>query len=395
MKKICSYIIIGFLLIAGTISADAALLIGTENNVQNSANIWVFDTDTCIPTLISENPMSSYPQYNFNGNAMDSVNGRFYFTGFSGIAPSPLYFTNFTGIFEAGTLDGGAACGTFSNGKYYYVKNGTDDLMEVGLDASGNKVSEIKIADLTNNMKTMGFGDMTYDDDGTLYGYATNTAVSGGAEFFIFNTLYSPSYHSFPQSSLIQMAFGADGLLYGHDAVNGTFFIVNKTSGDLTQICASYSPVIKLSDLAGFPPEGITPLQVPVDIKPMSCPNPLQNTGSGVLPVAILGTDEFDVSMVDPQTVLLEGVPAIRWNFEYASKPYEPYTGKESCDQCTRHNDRYLDLVLKFDKSAVTEALGNVEYGECRVLHLTGKLFDGTDIYGEDVVVIKFKNNVK
>ena len=34
---------------------------------------------------------------------------------------------------------------------------------------------------------------------------------------------------------------------------------------------------------------------VPIDIKPQSCPNPLNVNSKGVLPVAILGTDTFDV----------------------------------------------------------------------------------------------------
>jgi hypothetical protein len=107
-----------------------------------------------------------------------------------------------------------------------------------------------------------------------------------------------------------------------------------------------------------------------------------------MLPVPFSG-QRFDVAMIDPQTVQVEGVSALRWNFGYASKPYEPYTGKETCDQCTSENDRYTDLVLKFDKGDIIAALGVVEYGECTVLHLTGKLFDGTDIFGEDVVVVK------
>jgi hypothetical protein len=45
MKKISTYILIGLLLMAGIINADAALLIGTENNTGANANIWVFDTE--------------------------------------------------------------------------------------------------------------------------------------------------------------------------------------------------------------------------------------------------------------------------------------------------------------------------------------------------------------
>jgi hypothetical protein len=47
---------------------------------------------------------------------------------------------------------------------------------------------------------------------------------------------------------------------------------------------------------------------VALDIKPTSCPNPLNPKSQGVLPVAILGTEYFDVSDIDVSTILLEAV---------------------------------------------------------------------------------------
>ena len=72
--------------------------------------------------------------------------------------------------------------------------------------------------------------------------------------------------------------------------------------------------------------EGPHNLDVPVDIKPTSCPNPLNVKSKGVLPVAILGTVDFDVSDIDPATVLLEGVPPLRWALEDVATPlgHEP-----------------------------------------------------------------------
>jgi len=138
--------------------------------------------------------------------------------------------------------------------------------------------------------------------------------------------------------------------------------------------------------------------QVPVDIHPTSCPNPLNVVGSkGVLPVAILGTEDFDVSQVDPATVVLyreEGneVAPIRWAMEDAATPFAPYTGKEDKYDCNEYGpDGYLDLTLKFDTQEVVAALGDVNDGDIIVLKLTGNLkeeFDGTPIVGEDVVVI-------
>ncbi|MCK4722814.1 MAG: hypothetical protein KAT75_05900, partial [Dehalococcoidia bacterium] len=140
-------------------------------------------------------------------------------------------------------------------------------------------------------------------------------------------------------------------------------------------------------------------IEVPVDIKPQSCPNPLNVESKSVLPVAILGTEEFDVTTVDPALVLLESLAPLRWAMEDVATPFEPFTGKEACDDCTTEGaDGYLDLTFKFDKQAIVDTLGEIEDGECVVLHLTGNLKDesgGTAIVGEDVVRILKKGKGK
>ena len=45
--------------------------------------------------------------------------------------------------------------------------------------------------------------------------------------------------------------------------------------------------------------------EVPVDIKPGSCPNSFNRKSNGGLPVALVGTDGFDVMAVDLSSVLL------------------------------------------------------------------------------------------
>lgn len=70
-------------------------------------------------------------------------------------------------------------------------------------------------------------------------------------------------------------------------------------------------------------------LKVDVDIKPGSCPNPLNLKSKGVLPVAVLGTEEFDVTTIDPLSILLsreeveEGVAPIRSDYEDVATPFE------------------------------------------------------------------------
>jgi hypothetical protein len=125
----------------------------------------------------------------------------------------------------------------------------------------------------------------------------------------------------------------------------------------------------------------------------MSCPNPLNTRSGGVLPVAILGTDDLDVSTIDPGSVRLEGVAPLRWAWEDVATPFEPWLGKADClEDCTEAGpDGYMDLTLKFKKREVVAALGAVADEACLVLKLTGNFFDLRAIEGEDVVLLKVK----
>jgi len=137
-------------------------------------------------------------------------------------------------------------------------------------------------------------------------------------------------------------------------------------------------------------------IPVPVDIKPMSCRNPFNVDKKGVMPVAILGTGEFDVTQVDPETVTLAGVSPLRWGYEDVATPFEPYLGKQDAFDCTTDGpDGYVDMTFKFDGPEVAAALGDVADGDVLVLQLDGFLkeeFGGTCIVGEDVIVILKKN---
>lgn len=133
-------------------------------------------------------------------------------------------------------------------------------------------------------------------------------------------------------------------------------------------------------------------IHVNVDIKPASCPNPLNVDDMGVLPVAILGTADFEVNEIDPASVRLEGVAPLRWSWEDVATPYEPWTGNESASDCNDFGpDGYVDLTLKFDAQEILSSLGQVSDNDILLLQLTGKLMDGfggTALIGEDVVKI-------
>jgi hypothetical protein len=127
----------------------------------------------------------------------------------------------------------------------------------------------------------------------------------------------------------------------------------------------------------------IEAIEASIDIKPQSCPNVLNVKSRGILPVAILGSDEFDVSNIDSETISLEGVPPLRSSIEDVATPI---VDGVDCDCTTDGPDGFTDLTLKFDTQEIVAALGDIEGGQERILYLTGQLNDGTPFEGSDCI---------
>ncbi|MEA1901385.1 MAG: hypothetical protein U9N47_11635 [Thermodesulfobacteriota bacterium] len=134
-----------------------------------------------------------------------------------------------------------------------------------------------------------------------------------------------------------------------------------------------------------------------VDIKPGSCPNPLNVNSKGLLPVAILGTDNLDVTTIDLNTIRLMGVAPVRSDYEDVGTPFYPLIGKEDKLDCHEEDgDGIGDLSLKFDRQEIVQAIeqssqDEVVDGKVLTLSLTGNLledFGGNEINGEDVIII-------
>jgi len=136
----------------------------------------------------------------------------------------------------------------------------------------------------------------------------------------------------------------------------------------------------------------ICPVAVSVDIKPGGCPTPINVKSKGVLPVAVLGTANFDVTTIDPASITLEGVSPLRWAMEDVATPYTINVDDCNIDDCHElSGDGYVDLTLKFDTQEIYEAIAEVYDRECLILELTGKLktaYGKLPIKGGDVVSI-------
>jgi len=108
----------------------------------------------------------------------------------------------------------------------------------------------------------------------------------------------------------------------------------------------------------------IKAIGVNIDIKPESDPNSINLKSKGVVPVAVLTTDSFNASAVDPETVAFAGAGAVRWTLEDVD------------------GDGDLDMLFHFK----TQNLDLTE--ESTGATLTGTTYAGWDIQGTDTVNI-------
>jgi len=111
---------------------------------------------------------------------------------------------------------------------------------------------------------------------------------------------------------------------------------------------------------------GIAPLSVTVDIKPDSYPNSINPRSRGVIPVAILGTDTFDVADVDVTTLA----------FGPGGAPIAHLNGHV---QDVNH-DGVMDLMLHFRTQDTGITCGDES------ATLTGATLDGQPLEGSDSV---------
>ncbi|MHC4129797.1 MAG: hypothetical protein ACYSUA_16850, partial [Planctomycetota bacterium] len=128
-----------------------------------------------------------------------------------------------------------------------------------------------------------------------------------------------------------------------------------------------------------------------VDIKPGSCPNSFNRKSRGKLPVAVLGTADFDVADIDVDTVEVSradgvggSVAPLRTGSGDVGTPFEG----EPCDCHEMGGDGWDDLTLKFRSREVVAALelGTLMGGDFVELTVSGSLLDGTPFSGTDCI---------
>lgn len=106
------------------------------------------------------------------------------------------------------------------------------------------------------------------------------------------------------------------------------------------------------------------PIPILIDIKPGTFPNTINPNSKGKIPVAILTTDSFDATLVDPTTVLFGAT---------GTEAAAVHSVTEDVD-----DDGDLDMVLHFVTKQTGVTCGNASAS------LTGALFNGLRIRGSE-----------
>ncbi len=253
-----------------------------------------------------------------------------------------------TGTFEQHQQDG-----------FYINYIGFGDLPEIG-DVAGNHVLKDSALNVYGAEVCIGsvdggnfyFNSLDYNNlfnnNGSycIHVWAFPFPYDGATAKHIVLTPTSSSY-----STLTSTALGVDGIELCQ-------LRVNNVSGN-----ADYSvDNIRLTSVAKT---------VNIDIKPGGDPNSINLKSKGVVPVAILGSTEFDVCQINPETVKFTKSEAspVKW-------------GEPEDVNC----DGILDLVLHFDTETLGLAVGDEE------ATLTGETLDGISFTGTDYIRIISKN---
>lgn len=136
-------------------------------------------------------------------------------------------------------------------------------------------------------------------------------------------------------------------------------------SGDLTklQVFASvWGNDVKLYDLTATGCRYWSPIAI--DIKPGSDPNSINLGSKGNVTVAVLTSDAFDASTIDPATASFAGASALRWNYEDVDR------------------DGDIDLVFHFKTQDLNLTPSSTSAS------LTADTTDGSHVKGTDTVNI-------
>ncbi|MCH8881510.1 MAG: hypothetical protein IID34_16720, partial [Planctomycetes bacterium] len=269
-------------------------------------------------------------------------------------------------------------------------------------------------ADLITTVDTVagcgpGFTDIEYAPDISPNVYAMYSAFSGGTLNLLF--VLDPSNnlallgtfdYSGSMETTREIAFDVDGNLYATqfgseidvilDAANlGSLASDVSTNWYTSGTFASFSGL----DIA----HGSTAVERTLIVKQGACPAPVNPNSNGVIPMLLVGDEDFDVNNVDLSSLELRrcdgagGVATPLADHTEVEDLNHPFGGGEvGCGACAcnenQESDGIGDLKLKFRTDTTLAALGLTAADGVTTVELSGSMMDGSAFVARDCMVV-------
>ena len=389
--------------------------------------VWVIDLTTSPPSLAAgTNPILVS---NWCADLSLSPDGRFLVTC-DGAANQPIAIVDIAARTEISTFDLGTECNSLDvgpDGSVLVTSVWTGDLRRLAIDGWGiltdtdewvysggggfwdcpnnvicapdgmsciviqrdpHEIRSYAVPGLTLlDSRTLPGGDITgisgvFSPSGNLF-YARSTYWYGGGAVDVYG--YDPATGQLSDDPLLSIPIESAHTVFGVEQMalnpNGTKLYVSQP--DALDVFDAFTG-IKLTSITDpniVDPRGVcvvgpTSIEVAIDIKPGSDPNVVNLDSKGVVPVAILGSENFHASCVDSATVSLgSSQVAVRGKSDKKLASLEDVNA-----------DGFLDLVCHVETENLLPT--DIQDG---MMELTGSLLpecDGTPIQGSDYVIV-------
>jgi len=204
------------------------------------------------------------------------------------------------------------------------------------------------------------------------------SATSDNAEEVYFNGLLVGSYGEV-HGPFIDNWEWADVISYAiapEPGVNTLDFIVRNYAQSGGSVTSNPTGLIYKADITYD-----CPIQVDIDIKPGSIPNCFNVNGHGVIPVAILGAADFDVSQIDTSSLTFGGL-TVRFKGKNGPQCSIQDVSGNFVDYAEGGPDGQPDLVCQFVDEDSAWTAGD------DMATLIGTLLDGTPFEGTDSICV-------
>jgi probable HAF family extracellular repeat protein len=284
-------------------------------------------------------------------------------SGYSYSGEEAFIWTEELGMVGIGDLEGGK----FSS---YAFAVSSDGSTVVG---RGQSDSGTEAFIWNETMGMVGLGDL---EGGLFFSQADGVSADGTKVVGYSSSAFGPE--AFMWDAQNGMRSIKDILMneYGLDITEWSLYQANGISSDGNII------VGRGTNPEGYMEAWIADLRLPVtvglDIKPGSGENCLNINSHGVIPVAILGGADFDVSNINIDTLLFNGSRVQVRGKGKTMCHYEDVSGDFTFPEGAP--DGYFDLVCQFEDDPSQWVTGQAE------ATVTGKLIDGTPIEGNDFI---------